>query len=342
MRPERGSRRRVLIGILIAVLLIALFGAAVYLIEQRGLLDEQYGDSGDWGSGEAEQFSLELNDREYVSSDDIDAFLVIGKDDPKEGEAGFNGEMADFLVLVLMDNTTKKYGFYQINRDTITYVDVLDENGNSEGAVTQQICIAHWYGQDAEMRNANTVRAASNLFGGLPIDGYYSIKMSDMGLINDAIGGVVVDIEEDMTNVDPAFVKGASVLLKGDQAEKFVRARMSVGEGTNEERMGRQSQYMQKAYNLIMNQLRERPEYINDLYQELHGIVETDSGSKDLSSIADRMINYESEGIIRLQGESTIGNNLPDGLDHAEFYPDGQSIVDCLSKVMVIKPASAE
>ena len=118
MRPDRGSRRRVLIGILIAVMLIALFGAVVYLIEKHGLLDEQFGDSGDWGSEEVEQYSLELNDREYVSSDDIDAFLVIGKDDPKEGETGYNGEMADFLMLVLMDNTTEKYAFYQIDRDT--------------------------------------------------------------------------------------------------------------------------------------------------------------------------------------------------------------------------------
>ena len=323
-------------------MLIALFGAVVYLIEKHGLLDEQFGDSGDWGSEEVEQYSLELNDREYVSSDDIDAFLVIGKDDPKEGETGYNGEMADFLMLVLMDNTTEKYAFYQIDRDTITYVDILDKDGNSQGAMTQQICTAHWYGLDAEQRNANTLAAASNLFGGLPLDGYYSISMSDMGLINNAIGGVVVEIDEDMTNVDPEFVKGASVHLKDDQAEKFVRARMEVGDGTNKERMGRQSQYMQKAYNLIMNQLRERPEYINDLYQELHGIVETDSGSKDLSSIADRMINYESEGIIRLEGESTIGQNLPDGLDHAEFYPDGQSLVDSLGKVMVLEPASAE
>ena len=190
MRPDRGSRRRVLIGILVAVLLIALFGLAIYLIEKHGLLDEQFGDSGDWGKNGAEQFSLELNDREYVSSDDIDAYLVIGKDDPKEGEQGYNGEMADFLMLILIDNTTQKYGFYQINRDTITYVDVLDENGNSKAALTQQICIAHWYGLDPEMRNANTVSAARNLFGGLPIDGYYTISMSDMGLINNAIGGV--------------------------------------------------------------------------------------------------------------------------------------------------------
>ena len=342
MRPDRGSRRRVVIGILVAVFLIALFGLAVYLIEKHGLLDEQFGDSGDWGKNGAEQFSLELNDREYVSSDDIDAYLVIGKDDPKEGEQGYNGEMADFLMLVLIDNTTQKYGFYQINRDTITYVDVLDEKGNSKGAMTQQICIAHWYGLDAEQRNSNTVAAARNLFGGLPIDGYYTISMSDMGLINNAIGGVVVDIEEDMTNVDPEFVKGTSILLKDDQAEKFVRARMAVGEGSNEERMRRQSQYMQKAYNLIMNQLRERPEYINDLYQELHEIVETDSGSKDLSNIADRMINFESEGIIKFSGESTTGQHLEDGVEHAEFYPDGQSIVDCLKKVMNLEPLSAE
>ena len=244
--------------------------------------------------------------------------------------------MADFLLLVVINNTTQKYAFIQLDRDTITEVQVLDENGETTGAVKEQLCTAHWYGQNADQRNANTVTAVSDLFGYLPIDGYFVLNMKDISTVNHAIGGVVIDFDQDLTAIDPAFKEGESVLLSDKQAEEFVRARMSVGDGTNVERMARQRQYMEAVYSLLVGQLRENPAYLDDLYEELHKNIESDQSAKTVSTIANKISQYESLGILRIEGESREADTLDDGELHAEFLMDTESQIKTVQKIITL------
>jgi anionic cell wall polymer biosynthesis LytR-Cps2A-Psr (LCP) family protein len=161
--------------------------------------------------------------------------------------------------------------------------------------------------------------------------------MKDMGAVNDAIGGVTVDIDTDMTNLDPAFTEGATVHLDGKQAESYLRARMDVGGGTNKERMARQNQYMQKAYAMVTGQLRENPDYINDLYDQLDSKVESDGTPKRISTIADKLMRYDNMGIIQFDGEVKTGDTIGEGKEHEEFYVDEGSILANFKKVMNIR-----
>ena len=52
------------------------------------------------------------------------------------------------------------------------------------------------------------VDAVSNLFYGMPINGYVALNMNAVAMINDAVGGVTVTVPEDMTQVDPSFAEG--------------------------------------------------------------------------------------------------------------------------------------
>ena len=174
----------------------------------------------------------------------------------------------------------------------------------------------------------------STLLGGLRIDDYYTINMADIDKINNAIGGVTVNIEENMTNIDPEFAEGASVHLTDDQAEKFVRARMSVGDGSNKGRMARQTQYMQKAYSMVIGQLRDNPEYVNDLYDQLSSSVETSGDGSEISRLTNHMIQYDNLGILQLDGTTKFGDTQGDGIEHEEFYVNEDSIISVLGKVM--------
>lgn len=341
---ETVSKKRILAVFLAVVAAFSVIGLAAHFIEKKGLLDEQFGDTGDWGDDE-EQVMITLAGKDYVSDDNIDTYLVIGTDGGGEDMGlGHNGQLADFLTLMIVDNTTKKFGFIQIDRNSMVDVQILDKDGEFTDYFKQQICTAHWYGTSEEQRNENTVEAASAFFGLLSIDNYYTINMADMGAINNAIGGVVVDIDEDMTNVDPAFVKGASVHLTDDQAEKFLRARMDVGDGTNKGRMSRQTQYMQKAYNMIMSQLRENPDYINDLYDALSSKIETpeESSGSEVSRMANHILEYEGVGILQIDGKTKLGDTQGDGVEHEEFYQDEESIVKALRQIMELREAPAE
>ena len=337
------SKRRIIAILIAAVLAIIAFGGVMNLIETRSQKDQQFGDTGDWGDEEEEPLELILEDASYISNDDIDTYLIIGTDAGGEdlGEM-YSGELADFLTLLLVDNTTRRFGFIQIDRNSMVEMQVPNEKGDMTGVATQQICISHWYGTNEEERNDNTVAAVETLLGGLEIDNCYTLNMADIGAVNHAIGGVVVDIESDLTSVDPEFVKGKSVLLDDKQAEKFVRARMGVGNETNAERMARQTQYMQKAYNLVMSQLRDNPEYINDIYSELEGKIVSGESARDFSTMTNQILQYESLGIMQFSGKTKIADTQGDGIEHEEFYVSEASILKTLGKVIDLQKTDEE
>ena len=339
MQNRHLKKRNIILTILIALAVLAAMGTGLHLWELHSQQEEQFGDSGDWGKGNTGPKYLTIGEADYYYTDDVDAYLLIGTDASSKADndvkkKGFDGDLADFLVLVMINNTQEKYAFFQIDRDTITDVPVLDEKGESTGTYPEQICTAHWYGQNEDQRNKNTIDTVSYVFGGLKIKGAYVLNMKDIAAVNHAIGGVVVDIETDMTNVDPEFKKGASVLLDDKQAEKFVRARMDVGKGTNKERMARQRQYMQKVYNLVLSQIRENPDYFDELYAELDGHVDSTMQASEVSRIANRFDQFESLGIIQPVGESKSADTLLDGVRHSEFYPDYVKLAEQMAKVM--------
>jgi anionic cell wall polymer biosynthesis LytR-Cps2A-Psr (LCP) family protein len=343
MRYQRQNKKKIILSVVIAVMLIAMFGMVLHLIEKHGLKDSQFGDKGDWGETGADPIYLLFNEKDYVSYDDIDTFLVAGTDGGgvDMGE-GMNGDLADFIMILLIDNTTKRYGFYQIDRNSMCEVSIISENGSFSDYVTQQLCTAHWYGMNDDERNENLVTSTSMLVGGLPLDKYYVMNMKDIGTVNNAIGGVTVTIPTDMTAVDPAFVKDATVHLTDKQAEEFVRARMALDDDTNAARMSRQTQYMQNAYSMVISQLRENPEYINDIYQGLEGVFQTNGTGKDISNVTNEMIQFENAGILTFDGEVRDHDTLGDGEIHEEFFVNEESMLTELRKVMNIEEDTGE
>ena len=332
---NRENKKRILVGVLTAVILIAMFGAGLFLIEKRGIVDEQFGDTGGWGDDEDEEILITLDDMEYVTDDNIDTYLLIGTDAGTENQGtAYSGQLADFLTLLLVDNTTQKYAFIEIDRNTMVDVQILDEAGEFSTFFNEQICLSRWYGADEEQRNLNTLAAVSALFGYMDIDNYYTINMEDIGLINDVIGGVTVEIQTDLTSVDPAFVKGATVHLDSEQAEKFVRARMNVGDGTNKERMARQTQYMKSAYNMVIERLRQEPEFFNDVYNQLSSKIEKGETDSTISVLTNQLVQYDNLGILQIDGETRLGDTQGDGIEHEEFYADNASIVKILESIM--------
>lgn len=324
--------------ILAAVMLVAAFGLTLHLIENHGLKDEQFGDTGGWGDEEPYEQYFTIGDDTYVTKDNLATYLFIGTDAGGEdlGEA-YQGELADFLLLLVVDNTTQKYAFMQIDRNTMTDVQVLDDKGEFNSLENMQVCISHWYGLTPEERNDNTAQAVATIMGDMDIGSYYTVNMADIGAINNAIGGVDVEIQEDLTSIDPAFKEGATVHLTDEQAEKFVRARMDAGDGSNRSRMARQTQYLHKAYSMMMDALRDNPEYVNDLYMELEGKIQSGGEKGDLSELTNKLVMYENCGILQFDGESKTGVAEYDGLEHEEFYMDPASLLENLKKVITLE-----
>ena len=105
-RDRRGTKRRLLAELLIAAFAILLFGAALMLYERSSRKREGAGDSGSWDEKADEladqEIQLALNERVYAYTDRLEAYLLIGTDNSSENpeaKQGYNGDLADFLVL---------------------------------------------------------------------------------------------------------------------------------------------------------------------------------------------------------------------------------------------------
>ena len=336
------KRKKTVIFAGAAVLLLILFLVVLFLIETVGT-DNPPGESAAWHKKD-DPIYLTIGDVDYVSYDSISAYVIAGTDAGGIDQGpGKNGSLADFIAVLLLDDTTKKFALYQIDRNTMLDIPVINAAGEYDDYYTQQITTAHWYGMDEEERNNNLVNAVSDLMGLMEMNGYFVLPMENIGTVNHALGGVEVTITEDMTAVDPAFQQGATVRLSDEQAERFLRARMNVGEGTNSERMNRHRQFIMSAYSGVRSALKENPDYINELYDSLMDQLETDEiTNKDVSVIANKVLSYEDMGILQFSGTVEIADTIGEGIEHEEFYVDPASIADALRQVMNLEIDTSE
>ncbi len=133
----------------------------------------------------------------------------------------------------------------------------------------------------------------------------------------DALDGVTVTIPEDMTSVNPEWITGNTVTLRGQDAETFVRTRKTVGEGSNKERMTRQGIYMRSAISRMREQLSQNSEFSSTLLSTLKNSVTTNLSDQTLLTELNDARAYEVLPIDYLPGEYVTAEN-----GFVEFYPE--------------------
>lgn len=298
---------------------IAIAVAAVILVVGLILLkqndDSQYRESrGQMSDGFGQLKTVEYKGSTYREKPAITTLLIAGIDKVDDGSDSMqnryrNGGQADFLMLIAIDHTDKVIHQLQIDRDTMTDVAVLGTFGNETGTRVLQICLSHGFGKTPEDNARYTMRAVQNLLDGLELDGYYMIPYSAVPVFNDALGGVKVDIAFDMTSVHPEWTEGATVTLHGREAEEFVRSRMTVGAGTNEERMIRQNEYMQKAVSQMNRMIKDDLGFGESLLAKLQSLATTNFTPKRLTEELGKAYDYEVLAIDHPEGEYAVGED---------------------------------
>ena len=253
----------------------------------------------------------------------IETLLVIGLDtfDRETDETAYTNNLrADFLLLLVFDHQQKTCAAIHLNRDAVTEITVLGIGGKKVGTVTEQLALAHTYGSGQEDSGRNTVRAVSGLLGGVSVDHYMSVTMEAVAVINDAVGGVTLTVQDDLSAFDPALQKGATVTLMGEQALTYVRSRQGLEESTNEARMARQRQYLDALYQAAVSRLSEPKDTAVDTLLTLSDTMISDMTTAKLDQLLDAVSEYEIEGSFSLEGESKVGKQF------MEFYPDEDAL----------------
>lgn len=321
---------------LLILLALALLGTGLYFINRQEKNDYAEARS-EMSEGFGQLKRIKWDDVTYREKPAVTTLLVVGIDkaqskEEKPDENFRNGGQADFIMLIAIDHTDKKIHQLQIDRDTMAEIDILGIFGNEVGTRTEQICLSHSFGETPEDNAKYTVKAVERILNGLEIDGYYMIDYSSVGVINDALGGVKVNIDFDMTSINQAWTKGSEITLHGKEAEEFVRSRMTIGEGTNEERMVRQNEFMKNAISMLKKKASEDISFTETLLEQLRKLSTTNITSKRLSEEVYKSRNYIVEDVEYLEGEYITGS---DG--YIEFHMKEGSAVQWVLKHLYTK-----
>lgn len=264
----------------------------------------------------------------YKLKDRVETMLLLGLDayENEGGDAFTNDKQADFLLLLVMDNATGVCKAIHINRDTMAQVDVLGVAGDRVATAQKQIALAHTYGNGREVSCRNTANAVSHLLG-VEIDHYLSVTMDAVAVFNDLVGGVSVDVLDDMTAMDPALIQGQTVTLSGSQALTYVRARYGLEDPTNAHRMQRQKQYLEALYERARQCMAADETFVSHAALTLADYMVSDCSGNRLESMLSRFAENRLETIYSPEGRSVAGQQF------MEFYPDAASVeqivIDC-------------
>lgn len=312
IRLKRSNERRVsrlkLIVVLsaIPVLIAALFLAA-RLLDQRSQKPEPRSDHTQRYQYET---LTELDGVTYRQRRDVTTILLMGVDVTSSGAnpKGYrNGGQADFLRLLIIDDAEKSVTQLQIDRDTMTPITVLGIMGNKSGMRTAQVSLSHGFGDGKEQSCLLTAEAVSNLLYGVPIDGYVAMNLDGISVLNDMAGGISVTLEDDFSSLDPTMTKGKTLTLMGDQAEYFVRSRMTVGIGTNEARMVRQELYLSQLMDQLTRQVKSDEAFLDTLYDALSPYLTTNLSRGRLINEVYKAMDYANTNVVKMAGEHKIG-----------------------------------
>ncbi|CDA89205.1 putative membrane-bound protein LytR [Ruminococcus sp. CAG:563] len=317
MGKKRNDKRKLMRGLAVALLAVFLLTGAFLLLElwekRQSIFPEQ----------KTENTVYEYNGVEYVKNEDVESFLILGLDkfeDAINNDSYNNDQRADFLMLLVFDNSEKKFTAVHLNRDTMVNMNVLGVAGQKIGTVNKQLALAHTYGNGRDVSCRNTADAVSELLNGVKVNHYLSITMDAVPILNDLLGGVEVTVLDDFSGIDDTLIKGETVTLHGDHALTYVRERYGLEDSSNSTRMVRQRQYMTAVYDKAMLEIENDDNFVIEASSKLADYIVSDRSVNQLQEIAKKLSQYKFTEIETLEGESVVKDGL------MEFRPDADSI----------------
>lgn len=322
MQMSRGKKiLLVFVCILLAVILAAV-GGFFYLRQkgERRLKEEPVSGSVDITDEEY----LIYNGKQYSYNKNIINILCLGvdKDLPIEEKRDSGSEgLSDAVFLVSINLEDKSVGILGIPRDTIVPVKVLDTSGNLVGTENGQITLQYAYGRTAEQSCELMCDSVSNLLYQLPIHRYGSLNLQAVPILNDAVGGVEVEVLEDVAGRYSTLTKGETVRLDGYEALDYIQARNTHESKTSMGRLERQKQYMSNYFQQAKDAVRSDISLPIDVFNELESNMCTNITVEDLAYLVPELLDCSLDGgAVEIQGEVTQPG------ENEEFHVDEDAL----------------
>ena len=234
---------------------------------------------------------------------------------------------ADMIALLIFDESTQSMNIISLNRDTMTDVQVLGIGGKKAGTVHAQLALAHAYGSGLRDSSENLRDTVSMLMYNAQIDYYVTINMEAINLLNDAGGGVTVNVTDDFSAIDPSIPMG-QVTLKGQQATNFLRSRYGVGDQMNLTRMQRHQEYIRGFLTALQTKYEAEPSFVLRAFEQINPYMVTNCTTSSISGLLDRYGDFELGEMLTLKGENNAQN------EYMEYHLDMDALDELILKYL--------
>lgn len=341
-KPHRARRifLTVLCVILAFILIVAATGVVMYFIGKAHFKNHKIEISApeevkilsDDGS------EIEYNNENYVYNDNVVSILVLGVDRgslEEEKIVGTNGQ-ADAIYLCVLDTETKDATILGLSRDTMAQVDVYSTGGQYIGLQTMQVCLAYSYGDGKDSSCENMKNAVARVLYNIPIHSYVTIDMMAIPKLTDIVGGVTVpEYGEDLMTKTGNYID-----LNEQNALRYVRERSHETADANNARMERQRNFIDAFSKKFIAQTKDDISTPLSVYNSLnrYDYMVTDVSAAQVTYLAKNFITGVKEvKMLNVPGTSTVGQEVGEGKNYAEFHVDTDALYDIILDLFYIK-----
>lgn len=320
--------KKITLGVVatLLVIIIGIAGSFFYLRAQgEKNLKTDLSDVEDTPEARKEGLFITYKGKEYQYNEDVINFLCLGIDNstPVEQANEMKGQgLADAIILVSINVESGKIKILAIPRDTYVPVKMYNDQGKFLGEKNMQLTLQYYYGKTAKDSCELMVNTVSNLLFKVPIQRYCAINLEAIPILNDAIGGVDVQVLGDVEVGGRPYHAGETIHLQGKMAEDYIRDRDCDVFASSMSRLERQKQYMTNYFATAMAQVRNDLTLPVSIYQSLQGNMYTNISVEDITYLAPEMLDVTltAEDMSMIPGEVT----QPD--DHEAYMVNSEQL----------------
>ncbi len=350
-------KKIILIILIIILLAVAAAGIALMVIRGRGEASLYNAENNE--TLQRIEREVQYNGKTYKYNDRLINILVMGIDSEKTvstlrkedaarepDDLMWEGGAADALFLVTIDPDTKKVSVMQINRYSIA--EILQPDIDGYIPVWQQICLAHDYGNGLEQSCGLQINATAKMLHNIGINGYISLNLPAIRRLNNVVGGVEVEVLEDIPPVahrdydygigdSLTGVVGQKITLNDNQAYAYMRYRIMAGadvasdpdSNTAALRVKRQKQYIKGWVKKALDMTKKDLFFPQKVMDALSDYLVTDVDSDEVIYMVTSLLGSD----IDVENMDT----LPGEIIQASKYTLGYRLNDEGVKELIIK-----
>ena len=245
----------------------------------------------------------------------VDKYEIMGEREPVYNSIG----QGDGIFLITLDKDNGLVDIIAVPRDTMVTIQKYYSNMEYIGEEKAQICLQYAFADGKERSCELMVDRVEELFDGIEIDGYVAINMVSVLEMNEAVGGVTVEVNNEDTAQKMGVEVGSSVHLTDENISLYLQSRDKSEAKSAYGRMDRLKDYVKAFIPKAIEKVKENPSFIVEVMNLLGKNMVTDLGVSDITEIVSVIENLSVDKISYqiLEGKVIVGS---DGLE--EFYPN--------------------